>query len=74
MNNRKFHGLMPKAIKFYAHDMYLCGIHLSALINDIFDASCIEAGEVALIKKLPVYNNRVTAQSINGAGVPNIHQ
>lgn len=77
-------GPMPEAYKEYAHDINLCGIHLSAIIEDILDVSRIEAGEMplnetvfdlaGLIETLPVFNNRILSQSICGTEVPNIHR
>jgi len=62
-------GPIPNTYKGYAADIHQCGLHLSAIIEDILDVSRIEAGEMMLhetefevsdlIENLPAFSSRV---------------
>jgi len=62
-------GPIPNTYKGYAEDIHQCGLHLSAIIEDILDVSRIEAGEMVLneaefevadfIENLPAFSSRI---------------
>jgi signal transduction histidine kinase len=69
-------GPIPSVYKSYAEDIHQCGIHLSAIIEDILDVSRIEAGEMSLsetefdvaevIRNLPAFTTRVPNPDVHG--------
>lgn len=64
-------GKLSPVYKGYAEDIHQCGLHLSAIIEDILDVSRIESGELSLnesdidvetlILNLPAFSNQVPA-------------
>ena len=62
-------GTLSPVYRGYAEDIHRCGLHLSAIIEDILDVSRIEAGELSLneseidvenlIKNLPAFSNQM---------------
>ena len=77
-------GPLPDAYKGYADDIHQCGVHLSAIIEDILDVSRIESGEMTLneqvfgiaelIENLPAFSNRATGHDAGGAPKPEIRK
>lgn len=77
-------GPLPDTYKGYADDIHQCGVHLSAIIEDILDVSRIESGEMTLneqvfdiaelIENLPAFSNRATGHDAVDSSTPEIRK